>query len=57
MLKKLSGLHIEAKQLYSFGLRSQSLQKMEQLLELVEENLDQFCTDVRPPETFEYMAF
>ena len=53
MLKKLSSLHNEAKQLFSIGLRSQSLLKKEQLLELVEENLDQFCTDVRPPESFE----
>ena len=52
MLKKLSGLDNEAKQLYSFGLRSQSIQKMEQMLELVDENLDQFCTEVTPLETF-----
>ena len=47
MLKKLSSLLNEAKQLYRVGLRRQGQQKLEQLLELVEENLDQFCKEVR----------
>ena len=52
MRRKLRSMLDEVMQLKSIGLHSQSQQKMDQHLELVEENFDQFCTEVRTLETF-----